>query len=529
MRLLRRFFNRWMVNPPAFFAVVLAVTFFQAALVLRVLHFELGRLYPYIWFAGFVILAFNISLIFTQAVYASLVEEPILPEEPAEKIRGIRTALLVCVKNEDDEALERIRYTLRGNFGEGVHFWLLSDSGPDYVEKEKGWLEKLNEEFGQEKIFYRRRPVPFERKQGHLAIWFEEHGRDYDYLFVSDADSSIPEGTLRKLIRKAEHPRNRDIGSFQSAIYIVHDHSLFARAGAIGQFYAQRLYFRVNQAVFGRTISFGHNCLVRSGAFRTLRLPSAVLSHDNWDTALMDRAGYRTAFVTDTLTFEEATQNYLEERARAKRWMKGSLQGWPILFMSGISFTTRYYIFYQIYLYLMHPILLAWILIGLIYGSEWVKVSLFTKGGPEGMRPLVSVLLFMVLVLYGHKFLLSRSLSDLKRIAFEVAVSTLVSLNNIFYITWDLFTLPFEKLHWRPMAKNPNQRVSLAACTHSLFVGTLFGAVTLLWGLLYSPYWVLTGFPILGSLIASIPTVYLTSKNLVLRGVRGRVRLKERR
>ena len=332
---------------------------------------------------------------------------------------------------------------------------------------------------------------------------------------MTDADSTIPHGTLTKLLAKAEHPENADIGIFQSAIYIVHDYSLFSRANAIGQYYAQKLYFRVNQAVFKRAIGFGHNCLIRSKVFSAMKLPVNVLSHDNWDTALADRAGYRTVFVSDTMTYEEATQNYLEERSRCKRWMKGTLQGWPILFMSKISWTTKFYIFYQCYIYLVHPVLLLWSLAGFVWSSDWSQVSLFVERSYDGLKPLLWVLFFTLGTLYGHKFFLSRSWADLKRIAFEVVVSTLVSLNNIFYISLDLFSIPFEGIVWKPMSKNPNARVSVKDCTKALIGGTVFGWLTLIGGILYSPYWVPVGIPNCMSLILSIPVVYFTSKNLV--------------
>ncbi len=39
---------------------------------------------------------------------------------------------------------------------------------------------------------------------------------EYVYLYVCDADGMIPKGTLLKLLRKAEHPDNRDIAIFQA-------------------------------------------------------------------------------------------------------------------------------------------------------------------------------------------------------------------------------------------------------------------------------------------------------------------------
>jgi membrane glycosyltransferase len=196
MKSIRRWLNKCFRNPLSFFSVVLGVTYLQTSLVLRSLLFELGTVYPWLWTLGFVILAFNISLVFTQTLFSIFVEDPVFPEVPSSELSGIPTAILVCVKNEDEEVLERIRYTLRGNLAKGVHFWLLSDSDATFVAKEKEWIERLREEFGGDKIFYRVRPVPFEHKHGNLAEWHEKHAGEYDYLFVADADSTIPRGAV---------------------------------------------------------------------------------------------------------------------------------------------------------------------------------------------------------------------------------------------------------------------------------------------------------------------------------------------
>ncbi len=512
MKALKSVLTRFLVNPVSFFTLVFLVTLLQSVFVGRWVRFGLGEIYPYFWLFGFSFLAFNVSLIFVHTLYFLFTKNPALPGVPSVRDELPQTAFLVCVKNEGDDTLERIRYSLEGNLTAGVHFWLLSDSSESEVKREEGWVAHLEQEFGGN-IFYRRRSIPYERKQGNLADWFDAYGDAYQFLFISDADSLIPEGTLKTLLRKALHPANQDIGIFQSAIYIAHEHSLFSRMQAIGQFYAQKLYFRVSQAVFGRSVSFGHNQLVRSTAFRRLKLPAGVLSHDNWDTALLDRAGFKTAFVADTVTFEEATQNYLEERARTKRWMKGSLQGWPICFMNKISFATRFFIFYQIYLYLMHPILLLWILLGFLGVSPWFQIGLFSAASPQEMSSLWLVLWFTVAVLYGHKFVLVRSRADAKRISFEVVLSTLVSLNNILYVTLDMLSLPFEKLHWRPMNKNPNQRVSFLECARTLSPGTCFGLLLFSLGFFYSPYLALTGVPLLASLIFSIPVIFISARD----------------
>ena len=137
----------------------------------------------------------------------------------------------------------------------------------------------------------------------------------------------VPKGTLLKLLKKALHPENRDIAIFQAFVQIAHAATWYARLEKIGADLSQRFSFTAFQAVFGRTISFGHHHLARAALLKKIRLPKGLLSHDNWDTVLLDQMGYRVAFCPDVYAFDEAPTNYLEARARSRRWSQGTL--WP--------------------------------------------------------------------------------------------------------------------------------------------------------------------------------------------------------
>ena len=278
---------------------------------------------------------------------------------------------------------------------------------------------------------------------------------------------------------------------------------------AVGQFYAQQLYFPVNQAIFGRSIAFGHNCLIRREAFQKIELPSGILSHDTWETALLEQQGYKTVFLTDLVSYEEAAPHYLEERRRSKRWLRGTLQGWPLLFLPRISFSTRFLLFYQIYLYLVPAILCFWI-ISTLLARDLLSPSLFTS------RP-TSLLLFAFTfgTLFFHRMTAARTPSDIKRIIQETFFSTLVGLQNVLYGTLDFLVLPFEKLGWIPMTKNPSVRLGILECVQRLVLGTGFGCIFLWLGLDHSIAWTVFTLPVLASLILSIPSVYLSSKNFV--------------
>lgn len=503
--------ERLLVRPAVFFSLVFSFTLAEILWFLQAVTFEPGNPLPYLLSFTFAVLSLNVSILGTQALFALFVKTPRFPKIGGSATARVPVALLYCVKNESISMKERIRYTLGGNLLVNLHLWILSDSDEKRGLEEEKLIEDLSREFGEERIFYRRRNSPYERKQGNLKDWLIRFGAPYLYFIVCDADSLLPEGWAREALSIAEHPDNSHIAVFQSTIYITHDNSFYSKMQALGQFYAQRFYFLVNQAVLGQSISFGHNQLVRKEAFEKIELPEGILSHDNWETALLDRAGCRVAFIHDLVSYEEAPAHYLEERKRTKRWLKGTLQGWPLLFLPGISLSTRFLIFYQIYLYLVQPLLFFWMVSGPLFTTS-LRDNLFSGENTPAL------LLWTLGLIFLHKFAVARNLADAGRIAKEVLFTTLLGLQGIFYGTIDWLTLPLEKMGWVPMSKNPGDRPSFTECIKGLWPGTLAGFLFLMAGMRISPAWTLYALPVITSLILSIPLVYLSSRELGAEG-----------
>lgn len=466
-----------------------------------------------LWLAGFTFLFFNIAYLFFLSMVRPFLKEPTLPESHIENFP--QTALVYPVRNEDHGLYERIDYSLSGNRLPNLHLWILSDSDESYERLELELVERLQIKYPN-RIYYRRRVKPVERKQGNIKEFLTSHP-EYQWLYVADADSMVPKSTILKLLRKAVHPANADVAIFQCFIRIAHATSWYARLEKIGAEFGQRLYFTGLQSLFGRLISFGHHHLVRADLLSAIDLPKGLLSHDNWDTVLLDQQGYRVVFCPDVCGYDEVPSNYLEARARAGRWAQGTLQGWPLIFKRNISLASRFLAFYGIYLYLGDIVFFLWVLLGLSAHSTWfgeiihfkidlIWLSLFTNS------ILKAVLTFSMAVTFFHKAVIVRSVDDFRKYFYELLISSLITLNNFFYVPLSIVTQPFKKLMWRPMKKDPFEQVGISQAVKSLWPGTLFGA-----GLLYfctheTPYFVWQALPIMGSLLLSIPLVYLTAK-----------------
>lgn len=484
-----------------FFFSVLFFTSIQVYYFMRIVSFHESS-YPYLWIIVFAALSLNISILLTQSIFRLFLKMSDFSKVEVAETLSVPVAMIFCIKNESFGLEERMEYTFDGNDALNTHLWILSDSDAKFEGEEKAMGESLKNKFGNERVFYRRRPIPLERKQGNIKEWLIQFGSSYSYFVVCDADSMLPSGWVQEMLQIAEHPNHADIAVFQSAIYITHEASLYARMSAISQFYAQRLYFYSYQAVFGRSIAFGHNCLIRRKAFEQIELPQGILSHDNWETALLEQIGYRTIFLPHMISYEEATLHYLEDRKRSRRWLKGTLQGWPLLFLPQISIATRFLIFYQIYLYLAQPLLFLWMI-----GSLFLFHAAVIAGSESFF-----LLIFNLSVLFFHKFVVAENFYDVKRILQDTAFSTLLGLQNIFYGTLDFVMLYFEKLIWIPMVKNPSDLLTLRECIRHLFWGTAFGVAVFIWGIHDLPHWTFYAIPVLASLILSVPSVYLSSK-----------------
>lgn len=490
---------------------VLAVWLVSSAIVWT----EESRWFGLLWVAGFGFLFFNVAFLFLLSVIRPFLREPVLKEAFIKEFP--KTAIVYPVRNESHGLFERIEYSFSGNKLPNTDLWVLSDSLAEFEPYEREIARKLTANYPG-RIFYRRREAPLERKQGNIAEFLGSHP-EYVYLYVCDADGMIPKGVLIKLLKKAEHPENRDIAIFQAFVRIAHANSWYARFEKIGANFAQRFNFISFQAIFGRTISFGHHHLARANVLARIVLPKGLLSHDNWDTVLLDKMGYRVAFCADVHAYDEAPSNYLEARARARRWAQGTLQGVPLIFMPGITLVSRFLAFFGIYLYVADVVFFIWLIFGLLAHSclagELIhfEIDSIWLGACTNSK-LKWTLLFSIAVVYFHKLCLLKSLKDLKDFLYELVVSTFLTLNNVFYTPLDISSIPLGKLHWKPMAKNPFARVDWKNTVKILWPGTVTGLCGLYFCIFMTPYFIWQATPLLTSLILSIPIAYWTARSV---------------
>lgn len=498
-----------------FLFCVFILTFFVTYVLAGMIVFEDGNvLFPLIWLVGFCVLIVNVCLALVQAVFFILSGKHLLPElKPA---KNPLTAVVYPLKDETFGMYERIKYTIEQNRIENTHFWILSDSGRDSLDYENELVLKLRKDFGSEIIRYRKRKEPIEKKQGNISDWIKNFGSSYEYMIVCDADSVLPKGSVQKFINKAEHPANSDVAIFQGGIRVIHAKTLFSRFIALATESSQKFNVTLMWRIFERSMSVGHGNLIRIKPFSKVKLRNGIICHDFWETAYLDKMGYRTCYCEDIISYEEVPTNYLEIRRRDKRWARGTIQAWPLLFLNGISLGTRFNVGYCIYSYFAHMMLLLWLIGGFFcsssLGGQLLTFQRYAFIGYSMIDlELSAMLIGTLLIMAFHKIVTCRSIRDIINLIAEVIFSTLVALNNIFYVTLDLISIPFKKAGWRPMAKNPFESPTLLQTAKALLPGTLFGIFCIFLGLKYSVHWLMVSLPFIISFVGAIPLVYLTS------------------
>lgn len=504
-----------------FFSALLGLTLAGAFLVGREILFGEEEILPWIWLMGFAFLFLNVGYLFVISLFSLFLKKKDLPEAYVRDFP--KAALCYFIRNEDTGLLyQRMDLSFQGNRLPGLDFWILSDSGAEFEAEELKLTERLREKYGN-RIHYRRRKEPVERKQGNIREFIDSHP-EYEFLYICDADSFVPKGTILKILKKAAHPENQDIAILQTFIRTANARTYYARFEGIASEVSQKLYFRTLQAVFGQTISFGHQCLVRRALLQKINLPKGLLSHDNWDTALLDQLGYRVVFCSDVETYDEAPAHYLEARRREARWSQGTLQGWPLIFMKGLSPGVRFLSFYGIYCYLAQPVLLVWVLVGLLsqsyftgellsFRTDVIWFDLFLN------RAVYLVLAFSLGVIFLHRLVVVKTREDFKKFLYELFFSTLVYSGNFLYATLDLLKLPLKKIIWHPMKKNPFEKLNLWESVKALLPGAAVGILGLWYLWKGTPFPRLSALPVLLSLAFGIPIVFYSSKSILKESV----------
>jgi membrane glycosyltransferase len=319
-----------------------------------------------------------------------------------------RTAIVMPICNEDIGAVfAGLRATCESLAATGAlqlfDVFVLSDTAdPVLRDAEERAFRRLCAMLGEPadgsgRVFYRWRKRRVKRKAGNVADFCRRWGRNYRYMVVLDADSTMSGDALVQLVRLMEaHPR---AGILQTLPQLANPTTLHARA--------QRFASRVTGRLFARGMAWwqlgdahywGHNAILRVEPFMRhcglARLPGhgglagEILSHDFVEAALMGRMGYEVWLVPELEgSWEQSPTNLLDELQRDRRWCQGNLQNLRLVAEPGWRRAHRAMFAVGALSYGVAPLWFAFTLLGLS-----------SDGGNAGDTPLWLLTLALLLL-----------------------------------------------------------------------------------------------------------------------------------
>ena len=317
----------------------------------------------------------------------------------------IRTAILLPIFNEPPEPIAAALRVMADSLGpaDDIAFFVLSDTqDPARALHEARFFPSSAISRSGIRITYRRRTPNTGRKAGNIAAFCADHGGDYEFAIVLDADSLMTASSIRGLIEELRH--DPDAALIQSVSYPIGGTTLFARLQQFGA--------RLNTplSVAGQNLwqhrrgtYWGHNAILRLQPFiahATLPvlpgqppLGGEILCHDTIEAALLLRAGWDVRLAPAIAgSYETTPSNLVDHLARERRWCQGNLQHLRLMREPGYRPASRLHIAMGILYYLSTPI-------GLLVSMLLLLGGLLSRGvtGPGPSRIAIELCLWLTL------------------------------------------------------------------------------------------------------------------------------------
>ncbi len=494
----------------------------------------------------FTLLFTHVAIGFSQAFFGFLIQSDRAPAA-AEPVPGAAelnklpvTAIVVPVYHEDAGAVfARLRVmhdSLKslGALGR-FQFFVLSDSTDEEkaLAEKLAWARVVSATDGADRIFYRRRRLPLNRKSGNIADFCRRWGSQYRYMICLDADSLMTAPALVELVRRMEE--NHRIGILQTVPQAINGQTLWSRLQQFSMslygpiFAAGANFWQQEESNF-----WGHNAILRLAPFmQHCALPhlpseSAVgrrpMSHDFVEAALMRRAGWEVHLADDLGgSYEETPPTVIEHLKRDRRWCQGNLQHWPLALARGFKPVTRFHFLHGIFSFVASPLLVLVLLLGFVKNLSPAASSdgLFA----EAARAQSALVLFgfTILLLLLPKFLAlylalrkgrARQFGDAMRMIasalLEMLLSALLAPVFLFFHTkFVLFSLIGKKVEWHAQQRSCGGESAWREAGHVFGLTTLLGlAASALTGWL-TPGYFLWLLPIVLGWLLAIPLTAL--------------------
>jgi membrane glycosyltransferase len=470
-------------------------------------------------------------------------KDPIALVSPfARRIRGdepivAKTAILVCVRNEDAGRLQRNVAAMRDGlaatgFADRFHIFILSDTNrPEVAAAEERVAAALQAQPGRPiGITYRRRPSNPGFKAGNIQDFCGRWGGEHEFAIVLDADSVMSPEAMLRLIRIMQV--NDRLGIVQTLVTGMPSSSAFARIFQFGMRLGMRSY-TLGGALWQADCGpfWGHNAILRLAPFTAYcHLPilpgkpplgGYVLSHDQVEAVLMRRAGYEVRVLPEEDgSWEENPPTLLEFIRRDLRWCQGNMQYWRLLALPGLRPISRVQLMLAILMYLGAPGWLTFMGVGLaranladpgfiLFRSD-SAVSLFAVMMTLTFAPKIATVIDVVM-----RAQYRRDFGGVTRFSLGVVIETMFSmlLSPVMAIAHTVFLgslLVGRTVGWTAQQRD-DHAVPFGFAARKLWLQSVLGVALMAWFAHAMPGALYLSLPFWGSLLAAIPFAMLTA------------------
>lgn len=449
----------------------------------------------------------------------------------------LSTALLLCIRNETPERLERnIEVMLAGLKGPEIaphiHLYVLSDTDNQQIgEQEQACFDAMQFRWTQSiAITYRRRTDNKGYKAGNIADFCERWGSRHDIAITLDADSFMTGTAIKRLIRIMQ--ATPTLGILQGLVVGLPSTSGFTRLFQYGMRLGMRSY-TMGSAWWQSDCGpyWGHNAAIRLAPFIAhCELPSLpgpngttrhILSHDQIEAVLMRKAGFDVRVIPqEDESWEENPPTLVEYIRRDLRWCEGNLQYVHLLRLPGLLFMSRYQLCVAIFMFLGSPAWIALLTLGIVSACFSADPSQIMQGSYGVVLMIATLLMWYLPKIAGAADVISRS-SERKRFGgswrfvtgftlemiFSILMTPITWLNHTMFMTGLVFG---RKAGWGAQARDDHS-IPLSTAIKQFWPHTVLGLAGVFGLLVSHPQLLPYSFFALGGLVLSIPIAVLTS------------------
>lgn len=458
---------------------------------------------------------------------------PALVDLPADSPIATRTALCLCVRNEDVAATAaRLRSMVESLVasGEADSFALhvLSDtSRPDVAAAEPAMVDALRAAYPGFAMSYRRREANTGYKAGNLEEAARRLRGAFDFMIVLDADSLMSASAMLRLVRVMQ--ANPRLGILQSLVVGSPSTSAFTRIFQFGMRHGMRVQTTGAAWWQGRAGPYwGHNAILRVDPFvehctlapipGTGPLRGAVLSHDQVEAALMRGAGYDVRVVPEEFeSWEENPTNLPDFIKRDLRWCNGNLQYLHLLGMKGLTGMGRFQLVHAVAMYTGGPLNLMMLAagVGVVLTSDSFHAATSLAFGLYGIALLLN---FLPRLLGAVDIGLEGKAASYGGTGWMVAGTALdwlfsLLLGPIMMVAQARFILglAFGRCVVWDAPIRADRSISYGEALHGLWPQLVFGIVAAIVLALFAPYTLIWASPTIVPCLLAVPFAVLTA------------------